>query len=261
MERKSPPELRRRVAAAAISYRLGIKSVDYTLKKYVDDDLYDEEEVSLGDLISDHIADSTIIASAELRRLHGAEDIAFGRLGAELTFYKIPSLINSARMLANRGVLLEVFAILRLCVEMISWASVVFGLADDNAIASLKAQTCVTSAKIFYTPAGKLYGYLSKFAHWGHETHPRLLSIEENSIGVITASVVHRAMGLALCILILDFLTEAIKCAYRENANEFIMSVQGTLLSNEETKNHIMFQKVMLYDSLIELTEIANILK
>jgi len=71
-------------------------------------------------------------------------------------------------MLANRGVLLEVFAILRLCVEMISWASVVFGLADDNAIAGLKAQTCITSAKIFYAPAGKLYGYLSKFAHWGH---------------------------------------------------------------------------------------------
>jgi hypothetical protein len=87
------------------------------------------------------------------------------------------------------------------------------------------------------------------------------LSIEENSIGVITASVVHRAMGLALCILILDFLTEAIKCVYRENANEFIMSVQGVLLSNEEAKNHIMFQKVMMYDNLIELAEIANIIK
>src|SRR5215472_6960480 len=43
MTRASPPEFRRRVLAAAISYQLQLRSIDYALKRYVDPKEYEVE--------------------------------------------------------------------------------------------------------------------------------------------------------------------------------------------------------------------------
>jgi hypothetical protein len=54
MLRASPPEFRRRILAGAISYQLQLKSVDYALKRYVGADTYENEDLSLGDAVSDY---------------------------------------------------------------------------------------------------------------------------------------------------------------------------------------------------------------
>jgi hypothetical protein len=53
MSRNSHPEFRRRVLAAAVSYQLQLRSIDYALKRYVDPREYDEEQFSLGDATND----------------------------------------------------------------------------------------------------------------------------------------------------------------------------------------------------------------
>jgi hypothetical protein len=53
MERRSPPEFRRRVLAAAASYTLQVKSIDYALRRYVHPEQYLIERELLGDTISD----------------------------------------------------------------------------------------------------------------------------------------------------------------------------------------------------------------
>jgi hypothetical protein len=52
MTRASPPEFRRRVLAAAISYQAQLRSIDYTLKRYVDPKQYEVEQTYLGDIVS-----------------------------------------------------------------------------------------------------------------------------------------------------------------------------------------------------------------
>jgi hypothetical protein len=117
MERESPPEFRRRVLAGVISYKLRLKSMYYTLKRYIDAELYDNESTSLGDSISDYLRECVELLMNELRNLH-TPNPTFGEFGAEITLFRIPHCLDVARMLSNRGLLLEVLPILRLCLEM-----------------------------------------------------------------------------------------------------------------------------------------------
>src|SRR5579884_2129063 len=96
MTRTSPPEFRRRVLAGALSYGLQLQSIDYTLKRYVESDLYEEIKPSVGDTASDFLRSSTIALQEGIFKLH-TEDPAFGVFGAEFTLYRIPHALDAAR--------------------------------------------------------------------------------------------------------------------------------------------------------------------
>ena len=89
----------------------------YALKRYVDANLYDSEEESLEDSVSDYLRDNVEVLMNELRKLHTPEP-SFGEFGAEITLFRIPHALDTARMLSNRGLLLEVLPILRLRLDM-----------------------------------------------------------------------------------------------------------------------------------------------
>jgi hypothetical protein len=145
MSRNSPPEFRRRVLAAAVSYQLQFRSIDYALKRYVNPQEYDEEHLSLGDVTSDYLARSVAILEEELRNLHTKGELTFGVFGAELTLYKIPYTLDTARILSNRGLLLEILPILRLCLEMMSWTTVAFKLVDEEHVVTFKSTKLYSS--------------------------------------------------------------------------------------------------------------------
>ena len=163
---ESPAEFKRRVLAAGISYQLRLKSIDYTLKRYVQRDAYEDDDTGFGNTVSVFLRESAESLKSGLRALHTQGDLTFGQLGAELSLFKIPETFDLARMLANRGLFLEVLPVLRLCLEMAAWASVAFREVDEEKVKRLKAQSCIHKLKSIYEPAGRLYGYFSKFAHW-----------------------------------------------------------------------------------------------
>jgi hypothetical protein len=165
MESKSPAEFKRRVLAAMVSYKLRLKSIDYTLKHYVDLDAYETDNVWLGETISHYLGDASNILMSELAKLHTQGDLPFGILGAELTLYRLPHALDTARMLSNRGLLLEVLPLLRLGLEMIAWAHTAFYIDDEDEVVALKAQMCISSLKGTYRSVGELYGFLSLFTH------------------------------------------------------------------------------------------------
>src|ERR1700722_1265646 len=70
MQRTSPPEFRRRVLAAGISHQLGLRSIDYALKRYVEPGIYEDADVNLGDSTSDYLCKSAALLEEELRNLH-----------------------------------------------------------------------------------------------------------------------------------------------------------------------------------------------
>jgi hypothetical protein len=260
MPRNSPPEFRRRVVAAAISYKLQLNSIDYTLKRYIASDLYEHEDLSLGDVVSDYLRDSVALLGDELRSLHTTHP-SFGIFGAEITLFRAPHNLDTARMLSNRGLLLEVLPILRLCLEMIAWSNVAFHMRDEAEVVELKAQSCITEMKNVYRSAGKIYGYLSRFTHWGHEIHGRFLDFSEQQVGVLSASVRYRATALALCLVILDILIEVVRKLYPGRSNALIAEVQGVLDRNEERNTYRLISSVRELTGLDELSEIQAFLK
>jgi hypothetical protein len=195
MLRDSPPEFRRRILAGAISYQLHLKSIDYALKRYVAPDQYEREELSLGDAVSDYLRDSAAVLMEELRNLQ-TKHPTFGIFGAEITLFRLPHSLDTARMLSNRGLLLEVLPVLRLCIEMLAWSSSAFYMRDEDHVIALKAQSCISELKNVYRTSGKIYGYLSTFSHWGHVIHGQFLDIAPQQVGVLNASVRYRAMAL-----------------------------------------------------------------
>jgi hypothetical protein len=258
MTRHSPPAFRRRVLAAVISYQLGLRSIDYTLKRYVEPSLYDGEDSSLGDEASDYIRGSIRLLMRELLKLH-TEAPAFGEFGAEITLYRLPHALDIARMMSNRGLLLEVLPILRLSLEMMAWAGAAFNIKDEREVISLKAQSCISEMKRFYRTVGKIYGYLSTFSHWGHVVHGRFLDFADDRAGVINASVRYRAMSLALCIVVLDAFVEVVREIYREKSGELVLGVQGALDRDDSRKTCIFLSRFVELTKLHDLREIRSL--
>jgi hypothetical protein len=261
MQRSSPPEFRRRVLASLVSYQLGLRSIDYASKRYVGGETYDEDEILLGDEISHYLRNSATCLEKELKNLHTSEGLTTGIFGAEITLYRIPFALDSARMLSNRGLLLEVLPILRLCVEMMSWAHVAFYMGDKEEVTALRAQSCISQLKESYKSAGKLYGYLSRFAHWGHVVHKHFLDFDEEHVGVLKASTRYRAMTLALCLIVLDVFVEVIRKIYGQRSDCLVLQIQGTVDQGETRRTYQHLSRIADMSGLSDLQEIKSLLE
>lgn len=257
--RQSPPEFRRRILAALLSYCLQLRSMDYALKRYVEVDQYEDEPQSVGDEASDFIKHKLEILEDELITLHQPEP-TFGQFGAAFTLLKLPSTLDLARMLANRGVLLEILPILRLCLEMVSWAAVAFHLTNEDDITRLQAQKCISRLKSIYASGGRIYGYLSKISHWEYAIHSIFIGFERERTGVLKASVQYRAMSLALCLVIFDVSVEVIRHLYAEQAKQLISSIQGTWDRADERAIYRMDSAICDAANLTELDNIKSLL-
>jgi hypothetical protein len=259
MQRKASPEFRRRILAGMVSYQLRLTSIDYALKRYVASDQYESEDLSLGDAVSDYLRDSVAVLMKELRNLQ-TKHPTFGVFGAEITLFRLPHALDTARMLSNRGLLLEVLPILRLCLEMMAWSNSAFYLQKEEDVIALKAQSCISELKKVHRNVGKIYGYLSTFSHWGHVIHGQFLDITPENVGVLTASVRYRARTLVLCLVILDVLIEVVRNLYAEKSDILIAAVQGILDRNSDRRTHQMLSSVAELTRLNELFEIQTFL-
>lgn len=260
MTRSSPPEFRRRVLAAVVSYHMDLRSIDYALRKYVDADAYDLEDISIGDKVSDFLKESLAAAKPHIAGFHTADDESFGRFGTGFTLFKFPDALDIARMLANRGAFLEVLPILRLCLEMGAWAAKAFYLDDDNKVRNLKASNCIAEAKPIYQSVGRIYGYLSKVSHWEHAVHSHFLNLSEEKVSIIRASSRHRAISLALCLVILDFFVEIMRNLYSDKASSLIFNIQGCTERSTQKKTFQLMGEIVEFSNSEEFQEIQSLL-
>jgi len=262
MERDGPAEFKRRVLAGKLSFEMHLSSIDYTLKRYVKPDLYEASELSLGDEISRFLRDACNFLMIEFKNLHTQGELPLGILGAELTLYRLPHLLDTARMLANRGLLLEVLPLLRLCLEMIAWAHTAFYLSDDNPVFELKAQSCISSLKEIYPSAGKLYGLLSEFAHWGHAIHGEFMHFDadQETVSVVNASVGYRARSLALCLVLPDVCVEVARKIYQEKSESLVKRVQNVGCPDPGRNSCRYVARIVNVCGLSEINEIQSLL-
>lgn len=258
--RRTPKELHRRLLAAAVSYQLQLRSIDYTLRTYVNDLTLDDDSIAIGDKISDFISNALKTTKARLKELHTSEKFSFGQFGAEVTLFKLPETIDTARLLANRGLLLEAIPILRLCVEMLCWSKAVYNMSDESAIIALKPHACISKTKATYPSIGMFYGYLSKIAHWEQTIHGDFMHFEGDAISIVSASCKNRAMSLAICLTVIDILTEVVRAIYKDMASDLIFDVQGTLNRDKIRKTYVLTSEITELVQLPEFDQLRTLL-
>ena len=249
MFRTAPPEFRRRMLAAMVSWQFGLDSIDYTKRKYIPKNKYEDEKYSLGDEISDYLSKSIDTLREELTKLHTVKNLTYGIFGSEVTIYMLPNILDNARMLSNRGLYLEVLPILRLGLEMISWAAMAFHCKSEDDVDGLKPNKCITMTKNIYGTIGNIYGYLSSFSHWHRSIHHNFISIDENKVMVSRASSKNRALSLVSCLLLLDVLIEIIGYIYKEKSTKLIEIIQKSNDSDEKNTILLVRKVIILSNS------------
>tara|TARA_B100000123_G_scaffold184648_1_gene137615 strand:+ start:817 stop:1773 length:957 start_codon:yes stop_codon:yes gene_type:complete len=248
MESSSTPELKRRVLAAISSVLLGLQSIDTARKNYVSNTAFETDEVLLGDQISQYINSAHDELMNGMQYLQSLKEPTYGRFGAEISLYRVPYIIKNARLLANRGVLLEAIPLLRQALEMIAWSYVAFRNGDANKVDNLKAQSCIGKLKEIYPNVGNIYGFLSQFTHWGRNIHTQFIGVKEGRGTVLQASIEHRALALALCLVLIDILVEVLRALYGSQSEELLKAIQSCTVKDTDRNTFVyIYRKYTLF--------------
>lgn len=144
---------------------------------------------------------------------------------------------------------------------MLAWSSVAFHIEDEGKVVALQAQSCISKLKATYKTAGNIYGYLSRYSHWGHVIHGQFLDVKAQQVAVLSASVRYRAMALALCIVILDVFVEVARSLYRERSNVLVEAIQEALDVTADRKTCRVVASIAEMTELMELHEIQSLLQ
>jgi hypothetical protein len=198
-----PDSLKRKIAAAVMSELAGLRSVDYTLKRYLQDVTYPQEDGSRLDLrirafVSRKMShfDSAIMYPAPL------PDKSFCMTASEWTLSRGPFSMELLAYCGQRGALFEGLAIARMMLEQLAWAYVINTKSDENAVHELSATRAIVSFKRKFLFAGRLYGWLSAHAHWAFDGHKKSMISRGDTVGHLLASSYFKAVVFAVMILL-----------------------------------------------------------
>jgi hypothetical protein len=162
---KTTESFRKMIWAAMATYGFGNSSVDHVMKRY--GYLWDRREnkgfqrdpktIALRSIASlvDEIA-------GELA--HIAPSVGLGSICAKAALCRLEASFKAAYGLVRKEYIFETDAVVRLILEQLAWAYVVYS-TPDNEVFNLSPTKCITRLKTVYPDSGSLYGMLSKWAH------------------------------------------------------------------------------------------------
>jgi hypothetical protein len=198
-----PDSLKRKIAAAVVSESIGLRSVDYTLKKYLHDVSYPREDGSRLDLrIRAFVSRKMFDFESTIRYLAPLPNKSWCMTVSEWTLSRAPFSMELLAYCGQRGALFEALAIARMMLEQLAWAYVINTESDENAVLKLSATRAITSFKGKFLFAGRLYGWLSAHIHWTFDGHKKSMISCEDTIGHLRASSYFKAVIFAVMILL-----------------------------------------------------------
>ena len=169
-----PVELREKLTAASVAVALQYKSIDYVQKKYGGQYDYDpggayrrDRDIrtkSIGLLTS-------ITDGIQVFRSNIPDEGTIGEHLSDMTFGRIPYSLSRAFAEADKGAIFESTVIARMIIEQLCWALKIRGSDDPDEISSTSATKSITQIAKCFPTLGRLYGWLSKHAHWSFDAH------------------------------------------------------------------------------------------
>lgn len=268
----APPELIKRIVAAAISYQLQNKGIDYTYKTYLRDAQYDTNDGSRVDIrISRAIADHHRNFSSLLYQVTTSENKILGNMICEWTLIRAPHSIRQLLTLANRGNLYECCAVGRMVLEQIAWAAAIDNLMDPSAIKAQKAEGSIRALKNLVPFAGVFYGWLSSHTHWRYDDHIKSMTFGDEGMAATLQSSKFKAVSLCVALLLTSAVTLVLRAHRQSEISTLMTSPPETRLVAGKKIGGIVDPWVQLFgpptisvadiEKMLTLSEPLNLLK
>lgn len=202
MKSDYPDELFRRVAAAGVSVFMGGKSIDYVYKRYTAKISYASEQKRLDKEVAAWLLQSHRQFLDSLKAVTHRHEEVFGRVLFEWTLLRFPFGAKHMMACANRGSIFEVAALARMAVEQIAWARCI---DDKNNAEEIKRTSATKAIGVLAREEpylGRLYGWLSDYAHWNSEAHIQAMISDDGKLGIQFASSLFKAQGYLVIIIL-----------------------------------------------------------
>jgi hypothetical protein len=199
-----PDDLIRRISAAAISFLAGNRGIDYTYKRYTQNNSYRTNDGSRIDIrISRAINNSGNQLSSLLHHITTTGDKIIGNIICEWTIMRIPHAINQLMSLAHRGNLYECCAVARMILEQLAWAAAIDELVDKESIDRTRAEGSIPALKRTIRFAGSLYGWLSSHSHWRYDGHIKSMEFTQDGMATVLRSPRFKAISVTVALLLM----------------------------------------------------------
>ena len=188
-------EFVQKIIAAGISNRLGI-GLEYALKEHVvpAGSLNFRREERLDEKIEQGVnyCRATILEIYAFPKADGSPE---GEFFSGTSLLKALATLHSAHGLAQQGYLLEPLVLIRSALEVIAWSRACHDIQDGGDYLAITTTQAISMVKSTLPSLPKLYGILSKFAHWHPDLHLAFMTLGERA-GVITRSLDYKTSTL-----------------------------------------------------------------
>lgn len=199
-----PPDLRKRLVAAELSYQFGLKKIDYTYSKILEDAEFAE---GAADRLDHRISRCILVQCDRLMDLvyfvSTVGDKPIGSCVGEWTYMRLGTTFRQMVTLAHRGCLYETSLLGRMALEQIAWASRIRSMADTKAVKKISPNKCISHLVKTISPAGRLYGWLSSHAHWEYDAHAKSMIFRDNKMYILQQSCAFKAVSLTVAMIVL----------------------------------------------------------
>jgi hypothetical protein len=215
------PELRKRLAAAALSINLGIDSIDYTLKHYSyhvpDLGMVEEPAASLLDIEGKLRG---YLKEFEKKHSHQHNDHeVLGIVAASYALARCQSTIEACLVLSGRGFFVDACILGRHVIEQVAWALAISDLNSMDLIRKTEPQKCISH--LSFHPYGRwLYGTLSEFTHLSTKRVSEYLRIINDKPTTVYRSTEDALRLAPLLILVLDIYLSGSELFYMKECSD-----------------------------------------
>ncbi|MES2205898.1 MAG: hypothetical protein V4525_03765 [Pseudomonadota bacterium] len=229
------------VRAAAIASTLHLKSIDYAKKEYLtkeENDNDDDEKLKL--LYIDAYTTAKNHVSQSISKLNNASECTAGVFGASLVLQRLEESFFCVHFLFILGKAYEGYAVARLILEQIAWASAAYKFNDIDDIRKIITTKSISELKKLIPNAGKLYNFLSDKTHIDYSNHSEFLKIIDGKGMVVLGDHNFLIYG-KLLLRLADIFTIVWECSQYDFLQEFtsVKKENGNILINEDRELQI----------------------
>jgi hypothetical protein len=226
-----PARLREMLSAAAITYQLSNSSIDHVRRTYLKDLSYEEDpggDKRLDRTIRQQCLGLVEAANLVLRQYPGplGREPLLGEWIGDMTLSRVGYSIERAFAEADKGALYEAAAIARMAMEQCCWAHSVRALDSVDEIAGRPVGHCVTLAKKDFQSVGRLYGWMSRHAHWDRSAQFKAIASEGDYSAVRLASSRFKAVSYCLLIVLTHLYGQIVDDVLRPHRSRSLSAVR-----------------------------------
>ncbi len=199
----SPPQLIKNVMAGASAYSLRLKSIDYTLKHYIDRQDINKIRNPNGELISQvtsSVKESIIDALDYLMSIRKPDIPSLFAAGAALV--RLQNTFKGAALTLRTGLHFETIAMERMIIEQLAWIYRIHDFEGD--FFKIEPSSCITPFKTLIPNVGNLYGYLSKKLHISPKDTTEYIVFKDNTLHLSLSDFTQIKKDAYLLLILVD---------------------------------------------------------